>query len=256
MTGNDGNTWEIIIDSRGVHRWQKSSNSYIGTPSKAKEIPAVPEGERGIPFGTPRTIKIAEEAPKPKPKVVISDDLALVEFVKRIDSIEGLKELAEKSEVDSPEKFVAIIRKVAAENEYDKPIDLLYEWEEKEKKNYGAWFNIGREFYIEENKDRSSLMQSVKKSIEGARVLLEDDDTDDELRNKLEAKVRKRLAEIEVDADKGDENSKKAVKLMREFLRESFKQGGIIDKAKKRAEIFQRAASKMITKAEKEFLIK
>jgi hypothetical protein len=27
MIGNDGNLWEISVDSRGVHRWTKSQSS-------------------------------------------------------------------------------------------------------------------------------------------------------------------------------------------------------------------------------------
>jgi hypothetical protein len=39
MTGNDGNEWEIIVDSRGTHRWQKKTATVtfshpVGLPSR------------------------------------------------------------------------------------------------------------------------------------------------------------------------------------------------------------------------------
>jgi|GEM_PF-6523692 len=36
MIGNDGNLWEIHIDSRGTHRWVKSHFSHEESPAKEK----------------------------------------------------------------------------------------------------------------------------------------------------------------------------------------------------------------------------
>lgn len=95
--------------------------------------------------------------------------------------------------------------------------------------------------------EKAEIIRKVRNSIKGMKMLIEDDPS---LKEELEAKAKKRLEVFEND------RNEEAAKLMREFLRESFKLGGKVQKMGEKEKMYRKALDKTISKSERIYLIK
>jgi hypothetical protein len=102
-------------------------------------------------------------------------------------------------------------------------------------------------------KTEDQFLNGIKKSIEGLKILIEDEP---ELKPTIEEKVKKRIDGLDILAEDGDESAVKAAKIMRDFLKESFKFGGKIKKREGDEEFYENALRNAKRQSDREYFIK
>ena len=99
----------------------------------------------------------------------------------------------------------------------------------------------------------SGLVESVKKSIDGLRMLLEEEPTE---KQKIEEIIKKRIQGLDELAEDGDEEARQSARMLRNLLRESFKHGGRISKLEQQEEVYSNMLRKTKKQADRALIIK
>ena len=99
----------------------------------------------------------------------------------------------------------------------------------------------------------AGLVESVKKSIEGLRMLLEEDPRE---KSKIEEIIKKRIQGLDELAEDGDEEAGQSARMLRNLLRESFKHGGRISKLEQQEEVYMNTLRKTKNQAHRALIIK
>jgi hypothetical protein len=101
-------------------------------------------------------------------------------------------------------------------------------------------------------KTQEQFLDAIQKSIVGLKILIEDEP---ELKTTIEEKIKKRIIGLDILAEDGDEGAEKAAKMMREFLKESFKFGGKIKKREADEEFYENALRNTKRQSDREYFI-
>jgi hypothetical protein len=102
-------------------------------------------------------------------------------------------------------------------------------------------------------KTEEQFLNGIKNSLEGLKILIEDEP---ELKSSIEEKVKKRIDALDILAEDGDESAIKASKIMKDFLKESFKFGGKIKKREADEEFYENALRNAKRQSDREYFIK
>jgi len=97
------------------------------------------------------------------------------------------------------------------------------------------------------------FLKGIRASVEGFKILIEDEP---ELKTSLEEKLKKRIEGLDYLAEIGDEYAGEASKILKAYLKESFKFGGKIKKRQEDEEFYEKALRNSRTKSDREYFLR
>jgi hypothetical protein len=268
-TGNDGNLWIIVRDSRGVQRWQK----YRGLENKYQESQSEPKIEPKMTnlndvYEDLRSrfrggMRLNEE----KPDYISCDIRNWGNWEHDYEDYERDEEDFEDDDsmILSSESYKRLKELVNEVSSKYPDVKIAYSTSEKNYIDFEIYRKpiekpVVENIVVEEKvaevitpKTEDQFLNGIKKSIEGLKILIEDEP---ELKPTIEEKVKKRIDGLDILAEDGDESAVKAAKIMRDFLKESFKFGGKIKKREEDEQFYENALRNAKRQSDREYFIK
>jgi len=268
--GNDGNLWVIVRDSRGVQRWQKySGNDNTETLSRISQQPQMIE-EKPIDqkvyddksgkwiskedkvedtslWGSVKkkfSEVYFEEEDFNNPNIIYSNQVKAEEYVWMFDRYSPYA--SSLSWADAENKFLKML------TPEEKSIIKI----EKNLKDTHELFGVMSETKILVKKldaEGEKFLKGIRASVEGLKILIEDEP---ELKSTLEEKLKKRIEGLDYLAEIGDDYAGEASKILKSYLKESFKFGGKIKKRQEDEEFYEKALRNSRTKSDREYFLR
>jgi hypothetical protein len=251
--GNDGNLWIIVRDNRGVQRWQKYRGAIDEPQQPVEKVePKVEEKPKMDSVWESVKNKFSEvyfeEEDFNNPNEIYSNQVKAEEYQWMFDRYSPYKSSLSWS--DAENKFLKML------TSEEKSIIKI----EKNIKNVHELFGVMSEKKIlvkrinaEEEKEKEKFLKGIRASIEGLKMLIEDEP---ELKPTIEEKVKKRITGLDVLAEDGDEGAAEASKMMRAYLKESFKFGGKVKKMQEDEEFYEKALRNAKRKSDRDYFLK
>jgi len=262
--GNDGNLWIIVRDSRGVQRWQKYRGG-IDEPEQPKIEPKMTNlkdvyNDLNNKF---YGLRINEER-----EDYISCDIRnwgnwehdYSDYERNEDDYEDDDQMILSS--DSYKRLKEIVNEVSSKYPDAK---ITYSTSEKNYIDFEIYKKPVEKPVIEkpkvkpmgssqpQEKTKEEFLKGISTSIDGLKMIIEDEP---ELKPSIEEKIKKKIEGLDYLAEIGDEYAGEAAKMMREFLKESFKFGGKIKKMKEDEEFYENGLRNAKRKSDRDYFLK
>ena len=185
-----------------------------------------------------------EEEDFNNPNIIYSNQVKAEEYVWMFDRYSTYK--SSLSWVDAENKFLKML------TPEEKSIIKI----EKNLKDIHELFGVMSETKILVKKidaEGEKFLKGIRASVEGFKILIEDEP---ELKTTLEEKLKKRIEGLDYLAEIGDEYAGEASKILKAYLKESFKFGGKIKKRQEDEEFYEKALRNSRTKSDREYFLR